>query len=49
MLKPGAMMVDSAWVMTDLYDPNNPEHVKIKADIEVCLTLSFQVTELTIV
>ena len=34
-LKPGALFVDSAWVMTDKYDPNNPEHVKIKAKIEV--------------
>jgi sterol 24-C-methyltransferase len=36
-LKPGAMFVDSAWAMTDLYDPNNPQHVKIKGEIEVCL------------
>ena len=34
-LKPGGLVVDSAWVMTDLYDPDNPDHVKIKADIEV--------------
>ena len=34
-LKPGALFVDSACVMTDNYDPNNPEHVKIKAKIEV--------------
>jgi hypothetical protein len=31
------MFVDSAWAMTDLYDPNNPQHVKIKGEIEVCL------------
>ena len=34
-LKPGALFVDSAWAMTDNYNPNNPEHVKIKASIEV--------------
>lgn len=33
-LKPGALCVDSAWAMTDLYDPGNPEHVKIKSSIE---------------
>jgi sterol 24-C-methyltransferase len=33
-LKPGALFVDSAWVMTDLYDPSNPDHVKIKSLIE---------------
>jgi len=38
-LKPGAIFVDSAWAMTDAYDPKNPEHVKIKEDIEViCCT-----------
>ena len=35
MLKPGALLVDSAWIMTDLYDPNNPKHVKLKGEIEV--------------
>ena len=34
-LKPGAIFVDSAWAMTDAYDPQNPEHVRIKEDIEV--------------
>lgn len=34
-LKPGAIFVDSAWAMTDTFDPQNPEHVKIKEDIEV--------------
>ena len=34
-LKPGAIFVDSAWAMTDSFDPNNAEHVKIKEDIEV--------------
>ena len=38
-LKPGAFFVDSAWALTDLYDPNNPEHVKIKSDIEVSILL----------
>lgn len=33
-LKPGATFVDSAWAMTDIYDSSNPEHVKIKGDIE---------------
>ena len=38
-LKPGAIFFDSAWAMTDAYDPQNPEHVKIKEDIEVmCCT-----------
>ena len=34
-LKPGAIFVDSAWAMTDTFDPQNPEHVKIKEGIEV--------------
>ena len=34
-LKPGALFVDSAWAMTDLYDPSNPKHVKVKGEIEV--------------
>ena len=34
-LKPGAIFVDSAWAMTDAFDPQNPEHVKIKENIEV--------------
>lgn len=40
-LKPGAIFVDSAWAMTDAFDPHNPEHVKIKEDIEViCNTMN---------
>ena len=35
-MKPGALCIDSAWVMTDKYQPGNPEHEKIKHDIEVC-------------
>ena len=27
--------MDSAWAMTDLYDPSNPTHVKVKGEIEV--------------
>lgn len=34
-LKPGAIFVDSAWAMTDAFDPHNQEHVKIKEDIEI--------------
>ena len=34
-LKPGAIFVDSAWAMTDIFDPHNAEHVKIKEAIEV--------------
>ena len=34
-LKPGALFVDGAWSLTDSYDPNNPEHVKIVNDILV--------------
>ena len=36
-LKPGAIFVDSAWAMTDKYDPQNPDHVRTKDDIEVIL------------
>jgi len=34
-LKPGAIFVDSAWAMTDTFDPHNAEHVKIKEAIEI--------------
>lgn len=34
-LKPGAIFVDSAWAMTDSFDPSNAEHVKIKEGIEI--------------
>lgn len=34
-LKPGAYFAGYEWVMTDKYDPKNPEHVKIKEGIEV--------------
>lgn len=34
-LKPGAIFVDSAWAMTEAFDPKNAEHVKIKEGIEV--------------
>ena len=37
-LKPGALFVDSAWVVTDKFQEGNPEHEKIKHDIVVsCL------------
>lgn len=32
-LKPGGVFVDCAWVVTDSYDPQNPEHVKVHDDI----------------
>lgn len=32
-LKPGAVFVDSAWVMTDKYKPGDPAHEKIKHEI----------------
>ena len=34
-LKPGAIFVDSAWAMTDTFNPYNAEHVKIEEAIEV--------------
>ena len=34
-LKPGAIFVDSAWAMTDKFDPQNSDHVRIKDDVEV--------------
>lgn len=34
-LKPGALFVETAWAMTDNYDPQNAEHVKIKNGILV--------------
>jgi len=34
-LKPGAYFAGYEWVMTDRYDPNNVDHVRIKEGIEV--------------
>jgi len=34
-LKPGALFAAYEWCMTDMYDPENPAHNKIKRDIEV--------------
>jgi len=34
-LKPGGVLAVSEWVMTDRYDPQDPEHRRIKADIEL--------------
>lgn len=34
-LKPGAMFVDMAWCVTDNYDPQNPQHVKVVNDMMV--------------
>lgn len=34
-LKPGGMFSGYEWVMTDKYDPNNKDHVRIKEGIEV--------------
>ena len=34
-LKPGALFVDATWVMTDLYNPEDPKHVKAKNDVMV--------------
>lgn len=34
-LKPGALFGGYEWVITDLFDENNPEHVRIKKGIEV--------------
>jgi len=33
-LKPGGKACFYEWAMTDKYDPNNPQHVQIKKDIE---------------
>lgn len=33
-LKPGAIFACYEWCLTTKYDPNNPEHVRMKADIE---------------
>ena len=29
-LKPGSLFVDVAWLVTDKYNPKNPDHVRIK-------------------
>ncbi|KAK6261031.1 hypothetical protein SCA6_015505 [Theobroma cacao] len=34
-LKPGQYFAASEWCMTDCFDPNNQEHQKIKAEIEI--------------
>ena len=34
-LKPGGMFVDCVWAVTDSYDPQNPDHVKVHDDIVV--------------
>lgn len=34
-LKPGCMFGGYEWVVTDKYDPSNPEHVRVKEGIEV--------------
>ena len=33
-VKPGATVALYEWCMTDLYDPENPEHQRLKKDIE---------------
>jgi len=33
-LKPGAIFACYEWCLTDKFDPNNPEHQRMKADIE---------------
>ena len=44
-LKPGAYFLDSAWAMTDSYDPKNPEHEHIKYEIEVRIGLKRSIGE----
>ena len=39
-LKPGGFYVDSAWTVTDDFDPQNPEHVKVRDDIMVGRAIS---------
>ena len=33
MLKPGAKFCSYEWVSTKMYDPNNPQHVKVIDEI----------------
>lgn len=33
-LKPGAVFAGYEWVLTDLYDPDDPEHVQVIRDVE---------------
>lgn len=35
LLKPGSLFAGYEWVMTELYNPGNPEHQQIKRDIEI--------------
>lgn len=35
MLKPGQYFASHDWCMTDCFDPNNPSHQEIKAEIEL--------------
>lgn len=39
-LKPGAMFTDMAWCVTDDYDAQNPEHLKVMNDLMVRLLVS---------
>lgn len=39
-LKPGGKFLSTEWCLTDKYDPKNPEHVKVKTDIEYSNALS---------
>jgi sterol 24-C-methyltransferase len=34
-LKPGALFADMTWCVTDTYDPQDPEHVKVVEDVMV--------------
>ena len=34
-LKPGAIFVDLVWALTDSYDPENMEHVRVKSNVMV--------------
>jgi sterol 24-C-methyltransferase len=49
LLKPGCYFAGYEWCMTDKFDPNNPEHLKIKRDIEIGDALpDIDTTEITV-
>lgn len=38
-LKPGALFADMAWCVTDNYDPQNPQHLKVMNGVMVSIIL----------
>ncbi len=49
LLKPGGLFASYEWVLTDLFDAGNPEHVRLKAGIEEGDGLPDLVTDKTVV